>query len=168
METSCASALSQTSNLWQARNTMKQEKRNPFDSTNLNKDVAHDCLVLAYMIELYCHDHHPTRPKESLKTPAAKAGIYEKAHHSIKLCDECAAHLAYGELRRVHCPQDPKPNCKDCSIHCYKKEEAQFQKEAMAYAGKRALLHPYLLKDALLHLWQGLKHRIKAAKSNNK
>ena len=119
--------------------------------------VRDEMATLAFMTEIYCAAHHEGRlPYES---EGVRAGIFEDAHHLPLLCEECAAHTRYGEARRALCPLDPKPSCKACAIHCYKPEEAAFERQVMRYAGPRALLRPHLIRPAWQHLRQTLAAR---------
>lgn len=142
------------------------------DRQTKQEEIHQDCLTLAYMMEIYCKAHHP-KEKESLNTPGAALGFYRKAVHSIQLCPVCQEHLRYAELRRARCPHKQKPNCKDCSQHCYKKSEAEYQKEVMRYSGRRSLFYPYLWKEAYKHLYAGLikkasKKRVAKAENSKK
>lgn len=142
------------------------------DRLTKQEEIYQDCLTLAYMMEIYCKAHHPNA-NEKLNTPGETLGFYRKAAHTIQLCPACQKHLRYAELRRVCCPHEQKPNCKDCSQHCYKKSEAEYQKEVMRYSGRRSLFYPYLWIEAYKHLYASLikrasKKRTAHAKHNKK
>lgn len=130
------------------------------DQLSYNDEARHDCFVLASMMEIYCLDKHLNQLP--LTTPGAKAKIYEAYQHQIKLCPECQTHLAYGELRRALClHQEDKPNCKDCTTHCYRPQEAEFQRIIMAYGGKRFILYPHLWKDGVKHIYLGIRYLLR-------
>lgn len=79
-------------------------------------------------------------------------GIYcQGKHHTAKgtLCPECADLLAYAEERLRRCPQDPKPDCKHCTIHCYRPAYRERIREVMRYSGKRLIFKGRL--DLLRH-----------------
>lgn len=77
--------------------------------------------------------------------------LYCKAHHETTLCDECRNFLTYAEKRLIHCPfGGEKPTCGNCSIHCYKKDMAEYAKKVMRYAGPRMIIHHPLM--ALQHI----------------
>ncbi len=65
-------------------------------------------------------------------------GVYcEKQHRSARsrLCDECSELLTYATNRLAKCPLDPKPKCKNCSVHCYDKQHRRRIKEVMKFSG---------------------------------
>jgi len=71
--------------------------------------------TLSKFVEVYCNHHHDT----------AK-GV---------LCNECSELLEYGHKRLELCPYDPKPKCKDCPTHCYRKDYREKVKEVMKFSG---------------------------------
>ncbi len=84
------------------------------------KRYAGEMKTLLRFIEVYCHKHHDTR------------------RHS--LCADCAELLAYahGHLKRcpyISKPPYTKPKCKDCSTHCYQKEQRAKIREIMRFSG---------------------------------
>ncbi|MDP7288598.1 MAG: nitrous oxide-stimulated promoter family protein [Phycisphaerae bacterium] len=52
-----------------------------------------------------------------------------------QLCDECSELLAYATERLAKCPMDPKPKCKDCTVHCYDQTHRDRIKEVMKFSG---------------------------------
>lgn len=79
-----------------------------------------DRYILKQFINIYCHGKHKI-PKSQLR-------------------DECQALLNYAIKRLEHCPQDPKPSCKHCEVHCYKPVYREKIREVMRYSGKRLIL----------------------------
>ncbi len=78
--------------------------------------------------------------------------IHCRGKHKIpngKLCADCDDLLSYSLRRLQRCPQDPKPACKHCEIHCYKPVYREKIRDVMRYSGKRLLLHGRL--DLLWH-----------------
>jgi len=55
----------------------------------------------------------------------------------------------YAVRRLERCPQEPKPSCKHCEIHCYKPIYREKIRDVMRYSGKRLILHGRL--DLLWH-----------------
>jgi hypothetical protein len=88
------------------------------------------------------------------KTLVAMMRIFCRGHHGTRgtLCAACQELQAYALGRLDRCPHGAdKPNCVDCSIHCYKPAMREQVREVMRYAGPRMLLrHPIL---AFFHLW---------------
>jgi hypothetical protein len=88
-----------------------------------------DALILEQFVHIYCEGKH--------KTPHGQ------------LCAECADLLSYSLQRLERCPQDPKPACKHCEIHCYKPLYRDQIRDVVRYSGKRLLLRGRL--DLLWH-----------------
>lgn len=51
------------------------------------------------------------------------------------LCDSCRDLLCYAQERLEKCPFDPKPKCKDCTVHCYAAQYRDRIKEVMRFSG---------------------------------
>ena len=69
--------------------------------------------------------------------------IYCRGKHRVpsgELCGRCQDLLAYALERLERCPQNPKPACKHCEIHCYKPAHREKIREVMRYSGKRLIL----------------------------
>ena len=65
-------------------------------------------------------------------------GVYcRRKHHSGEgaLCEECDELLAYARGRLEKCPLDPKPKCRDCTVHCYAPAYRQRIREVMRFSG---------------------------------
>lgn len=112
--------------------------------------VARDLETLGGMVQIWCADHHADAERLPYDGPGVQCGAY-RPKRVPRLCPSCAEHLAYGEMRRCLCPHDPKPSCRTCPVHCYKPDEAAWQRQVMAYAGPRAMFRGMLV-DALRHL----------------
>ncbi|NTU89008.1 MAG: hypothetical protein HGA54_03745 [Actinobacteria bacterium] len=119
-----------------------------------DKRVAQDCATLAGLTEIYCEDNHSERKRTLYISEGTQIGAYP-AKKIPQLCDECAEHLRYGERKRALCRKEPRPSCKECDIHCYAPSEAQWQRESMKYAGKRAMFRGHFM-DAVRHQYQTL------------
>lgn len=89
------------------------------------------------------------------RTVSIMIHIYCRARHGATkdLCAVCAGLLEYAEERIEHCPFGPdKPECNQCSVHCYQSEMRERIKEVMRYAGPRMIWrHPVL---AIRHLYR--------------
>ena len=88
-----------------------------------------DQLILEQFVHVYCEGKHGTS--------------------NAQLCAGCADLLSYSLQRLERCPQDPKPACKHCEIHCYKPAYRDQIRDVMRYSGKRLLLRGRL--DLLWH-----------------
>ena len=71
--------------------------------------------MLTRFIEVFCRKTHRTDGKQ--------------------LCDQCGELLAYAADRLARCPMDPKPKCKDCTVHCYDESHRARIKEVMKFSG---------------------------------
>lgn len=114
-----------------------------------DREVAHDIRVVAGLIGIYCRGNHRDRQHAPLTSDAASLGVY--GNKPPKLCEECASHARYAEVRRAMCPKDPKPFCAHCDVHCYKPDEAEWERQMMRYAGWRSLFSRWA-PDAVRHV----------------
>ena len=71
--------------------------------------------TLRQFIQVFCHEKHGKQEGE--------------------LCVECHKLLAYAEKRLEKCPLNPKPKCKNCTVHCYRKKYRIKIKEVMRFSG---------------------------------
>lgn len=126
-----------------------------------DKQVAHDCTVLADFVQIWCDGHHEDQTRKRAETDAARLGVYGRK--TPNLCSECEAHLAYGEKRRAYCPKDPKPFCAHCDTHCYKSDERAWQQQMMRYSGPRSWRKGHAV-DGVKHVLQARKWRKEIAK----
>jgi hypothetical protein len=117
-----------------------------------DRTIRHDVRVLGDFVAIWCDGHHRDRVRMKATTAAAAMGVYGR--RVPVLCDECENHLAYGEKRRAYCPKDPKPFCAHCETHCYKTDEAQWQRQMMRYSGPKSWRKG--------HAIDGIKHALQA------
>ncbi len=103
------------------------------------KRIDRERRTIAYMVDLYCADHH------------GEAGG--------TLCAGCREFLDYAETRLDKCPYgEAKPTCANCPVHCYKPDRREQVRRIMRYAGPRMLLrHPVL---AIRHQFDGLRKAV--------
>ena len=77
-------------------------------------------------------------------------------HHQRTLCESCAALLLYAERRIDGCKFGmEKPNCLDCTVHCYNKEKREEIRTVMRFAGPRMMVYHPLI--AIRHLLRSKK-----------
>ncbi len=82
-------------------------------------------------------------PKTSEKTKEARIlrrfiEVYCRAHCSVRdgrLCPDCQDLWEYASRKLEKCPFDPKPKCKDCTVHCYTPEYRQRIRQVMKFSG---------------------------------
>lgn len=134
----------------------------PFRKAVQDAAVRSDIKTLADLAGIYCRGHHRDRARVPLRSGAALLGVYGIKHPL--LCDECAEHQRYGEQRRAYCPKDEKPFCSNCDIHCYKPDEAEWQRQMMRYSGPRSMFHGHAI-DGLRHLVERRRARRDASRA---
>ncbi len=99
------------------------------------------------------------RLKREHQTLVCMTTIYCEAHHTRHdggLCHACAELMRYSETRLAKCPYgQSKPTCTKCPIYCYKKQQREYVRQVMRYAGPRmARRHPW---RALSHMFDKLR-----------
>ena len=99
----------------------------------LSREIKNELRILMEFVELYCRDGH----KGCEKKKTVIDGVDTKGPH---LCAECSELIGYAARRRVNCPLDPKPACRKCHVHCYRKDFRDRIREVMAYSGRRMIL----------------------------
>lgn len=119
-------------------------------------EVRRDTRIVAGLGQIYCAGHHDRSARTALASDAVTLGVYGR--RVPVLCPECAEHIRYAEQRRAHCPKDPKPFCSHCDTHCYRSDEAEWQRAMMRYAGPRSLFRGYAI-PALRHALEARKVR---------
>ena len=77
----------------------------------------------------------------------------KRKEHNKELCSSCSALLDYALQRLDNCKfGNNKPTCKQCPVHCYRKDMKERIRAIMRWAGPRMLLyHPVA---ACKHLWR--------------
>jgi hypothetical protein len=100
--------------------------------------------VLIRFVSIYCLARH----EKGHRVKVHMKGIYGG---ELSLCGECAALVEHAVARRLKCPLNPKPSCKNCRIHCYGKEYRARIREVMAFSGRRMIL-----RGRIDYLWHYL------------
>lgn len=114
----------------------------------LTREERKDLGVLIRFTGVYCRAKHGG-PKASLtETMADFAGLGLEKH---PLCGECRDFLHYALTRRLYCPLDPKPVCKECPVHCYRSGHRERVRAIMRFSGKYLISRGRL--DLLWHYW---------------
>lgn len=90
-----------------------------------------DLKILALFTSVYCRDHH-----EETRMPLDDLPDSLKALERYQCCSECLDFLQYAIERRLKCPLEEKPVCKDCKIHCFRPGHRERVREVMRYSGK--------------------------------
>ncbi len=106
-----------------------------------------DMSVLGRFVALYCRDKHADRPKARF----TYKGVDDKVWRGIELCDECSKMLTHGTAKRLICPKEPKPYCKDCDIHCYGPGYRERVREVMRYSGRKMIMRGRI--DMIYHYY---------------
>ena len=116
------------------------------DITPMTKKERKDLRVLVSFTSVYCRHHHD-EAKAGVDIGNESCAPLVEGKHPV--CTDCREFLAYAVARRIHCPLDPKPDCKHCPVHCYKPNYRQQVKDVMRFSGKHLLLRGRL--DLLWH-----------------
>jgi len=103
----------------------------------IDEKIKKDIEVLAEFISLYCDAKHGNLPREPVKT-AGTVQAYLGARE-ITLCGECRALLLHAVSKRIICPYDPKPSCKNCETHCYEPAYREKIRRVMKFSGMRMI-----------------------------
>jgi hypothetical protein len=101
-----------------------------------NDAICHDIGVLGKFIKIYCNGKHDA-PKSKV-TGTGKLAMYIDPL-GVSLCDDCKKLLLYAASKRMICPYDPKPACKDCTTHCYAEPNRSKIRQVMRYSGMRMI-----------------------------
>ena len=118
-----------------------------FLSKNLSRKERQDLKVLALFTSVYCQVHHA-----GMQQPIADLPLELKSLSRFRCCADCREFLLYAIDRRLKCPLDPKPACKNCQLHCYRPGHREKVREIMRFSGKNLIRKGRL--DLLWHyLW---------------
>jgi len=104
------------------------------NKTALTRKERKDLKVLALFTSVYCAAHHsaPRRPIADFPAGLSSLGRYH-------CCAKCREFLLYAIERRLKCSLEPKPTCKHCHVHCYRRGHREKVRGIMRYSG-RALI----------------------------
>jgi hypothetical protein len=127
-----------------------------FAESMRDRQVAKDTRTMGDFVGIWCDAHHRDCERAPIASDAAVLGVYGR--RPPVLCEECAAHLRYGEARRAYCPKDPKPFCAHCDSHCYTSDEAEWQRQMMRFSGPRSMWRGHMI-DGLKHMREAKRHR---------
>lgn len=105
-----------------------------------------DLKVLGLFTAVYCRRHHGGEKSalSSAELEGDKLGLGK-----YRYCADCREFLAYAIQRRLRCPLDPKPTCKECPVHCYRPGHRERVREIMRFSGKHLIKRGRL--DLLWH-----------------
>jgi Nitrous oxide-stimulated promoter len=102
-----------------------------------------DLRVLGLFTAVYCRRHHAGE-KSGLSARGLDASVLGLGQY--RYCEECREFLAYALQRRLRCPLEPKPTCKECPVHCYRPGHRERVRQIMRFSGA------YLIKRGRLDL----------------
>ena len=107
--------------------------------------TTRDMQTLIKFVDTYCTELHPLRQRVVMKG----VDVREIAGTPIVLCAECTKLLQHALVKRLHCPRDPKPECKHCPTHCYAPTYRQQIREVMKFSGRHLVM-----RGRLHYLWR--------------
>ncbi len=101
------------------------------------RKLRRDLRTLALFTVIYCRKHHL-----GTKLPLAPQGLPVTVPEltRYRYCSACRELLNYAIDRRLHCPLDPKPDCREYPRNCYTQPQRAAIRQVMAFAG------PYLVR----------------------
>ena len=87
------------------------------ERAELTDEIREDVAFLTNLIVLYCEHHHDPAKRR----PLSRKG---RAGEALPLgeftsCDDCRKLLMHGVARRLECPHNPKPACRNCETPCH-------------------------------------------------
>jgi hypothetical protein len=110
---------------------------NRLKSNRRRRKLRRDLRTLALFTATFCNKNHRGN-KHHLPPLELPINIPEMSHY--RYCAACQNLLNYALARRLHCPLDPKPACRECPRNCYAQKQRVAIREVMSFAG------PYLVK----------------------
>lgn len=102
-------------------------------NNNKDSDIKRDIETVSNFIQIYCEEKHRDREKNQYNAPDKIIKYLNVT--ALRLCDECTTLLGYSASKRIVCPYDPKPSCKNCETHCYRNGFRERIKEIMRFSG---------------------------------
>jgi hypothetical protein len=130
-------------------------KVNPLHPSPLTPKERRDLRILGEFIALFCRGKH----RGAERTPFALDDVDPRTIFKRRLpmlCAGCAALLSHGIVKRLRCPLDSKPMCKDCACQCYAAGYQERIREVMRHSGPRMILRGRL--HYLFHLHRTRRH----------
>jgi hypothetical protein len=108
-----------------------------------------DMRTLIKFVFIFCRENH-----DGEKAPLEFKGIDsdEMDMRGILLCPDCIRLARYALAMRLRCPYDPKPMCKKCPTHCYRRNYREKIREIMKFSGLYLVKHGRL--DMLYHYFR--------------
>ena len=99
-----------------------------------------DLKTLVRFVTFYCDRRHG----DTVKAVVCLRGIdvSSLATRPVALCPQCSKLLAHALVKRIRCPLDPKPACRNCPQHCYGPPYRAAIRKVMRFAGPRARIAP--------------------------
>ncbi len=104
----------------------------------VESQLSRELRTLANFVHVFCTHRHRDEPKASVQFKGES--LWAVTGREVHLCGECAKLLAHAFIKRMHCPMDPKPSCKNCPSHCYHPTYRKRIQEVMRYSGRKLLL----------------------------
>lgn len=126
-----------------ARIAPRMRAERPWDTT-----LDRDCRTLVKFVAVYCQGQADHGPREAVGVQMPTEN--EFTDRGVCLCPACRKLLTHALVKRSHCRQNPKPQCKHCPSHCYAEPYRRQIREAMKFAGRKLLMQGRV--DYLLHL----------------
>ena len=108
----------------------------------ISPEIKKDLEQLYFFLGVYCGRKHGGRKKIPFRLAAVESAL--PAAQPLELCEECNRLLGHAAAKRLLCPFDPKPKCRDCAANCYLPNYREQMREVMKFAGKYWLLRRWM------------------------
>jgi hypothetical protein len=114
----------------------------------LTGKASKDLKVLSEFIAIFCRESHRTVNKDAFPNQGEnlRQSLGKK---ELLLCPECTKLLQHGIAKRLACPHNPKPMCKNCKTQCYASSYREEIRKVMRFSGLYLIKHRRL--DLLVH-----------------
>ena len=100
----------------------------------ISPQVKGDIEQLYFFLGIYCDRKHGGREKAPFKLAAVEGAL--PPEEAPALCEDCRRLLGHAVSKRLICPYDPKPKCRDCATNCFRPQYREQMREVMKFAGK--------------------------------
>jgi hypothetical protein len=115
---------------------------------DMNTATSRDIKTLITFICVYCRQNHSAEAK--VPAQLKETDLEALAGEPVVLCEACRKLLVHAVVKRIHCPMNPKPQCKHCPVHCYHPTYRAKIRDVMRFSGRWLVMRGRL--HYLLHL----------------
>ena len=117
--------------------------------TELSRKERSDIRTLMRFTSIFCRENHKGQGKPFTFTGFDMEGLGAK---DACLCPDCTRLIRYALAKRLRCPHDPKPMCKQCVTPCHGGEYREKIRAVMRFSGLYLIKHGRV--DLLYHYFR--------------